>query len=87
MNHHNLNVLFSDKADPPVFCATMSRDHMKFLLSTLTFGDPETRQEKWIYDRFAAAGPIFETFNSNTSKYLNHNRQGISIELKNTSER
>ena len=70
MNHHSLNILFSDKAGPPVFSATMSRDHMKFLLSTLTFDDPETRKEKWPYDRSAAARPIFQMFNSNTSKYL-----------------
>ena len=70
MNRHNLNILFSDKAGPPVFSATMSRDRMKFLLSTLTFDDPETRNEKWQYDHFAAARPIFEMFNSNTSKYL-----------------
>ena len=61
MNHHSLNILFSDKAGPPV---------LKFLFSTLTFDDPDTRKEKWSYDRFAAARPIFEMFNSNTSKYL-----------------
>ena len=70
MNHHRLNILFSDKAGPPVFSVTMSRDRMKFLLSTLTFDVPETRKEKWPYDHFAAAYPIFEMFNSNTSKYL-----------------
>ena len=70
MNYLNLNILFSDKAGPPVFSATMSRDRMKFLLSTLTFEDPETRKEKWPYDRFAAARPIFEMSNSNTSKNL-----------------
>ena len=48
----------------------MSRDHIKFSLSTLTFDNPETRKEKWSYDRFAAALPIFEMFNSSTSKYL-----------------
>ena len=58
LNHHGVNILFSDKAGPPVFSATMSDDRMKFLLSTLTFDNPETRQEKWPYDRFAAASPI-----------------------------
>ena len=70
MNQHSLNTLFSDKAEPPVFGATMPCDRMKFLLSTLTFDDPATCKEKWPYDRFAAARPIFEMFNSNTSKYL-----------------
>ena len=72
MNHHSLNVLFSDKTGPPVFSVTMSRDRKKILLSTLTFDDPESRKEKWPYDRFAAAPAIFEIFNSNTSKYLLH---------------
>ena len=70
MNHHGLNTLLYDKAGPPIFSATMSRNRMKFLLSTLTFDDRETRKEKWPYDRFAAARPIFEMFNSNTCKYL-----------------
>ena len=46
MNQHSLHRLFSDKAGHPVFSATMSRDRMKFLLSILTFDDPETRKEK-----------------------------------------
>ena len=46
INYHGLNILFSDKAGPPVFSATMSRDCMKCLLSTLPFGDPKTRKEK-----------------------------------------
>ena len=70
MNYHSLNILFSDKAGPPVFSATMSGDRMKFLSSILKFGDSETRKEKWPYDPFADARPIFEMFNSNTSKYL-----------------
>ena len=70
MNHRSLNILFSDKTGPPIFSATMSRDRMNFFLSTLTFDDPGTCKEKWPYDRFAVAGPMFEMFNSNTSKYL-----------------
>ena len=70
MNHHDLITLLSDKAGPPVFSATMFRDRMKFLLSTLTFDEPETRKKKWLYDWFAATRPIFEMFNSNTCKYL-----------------
>ena len=31
MNHHSLNIIFSDKAGPPIFSATMSRYRMKFL--------------------------------------------------------
>ena len=71
MNHHRLDILFSDKAGPPlVFIARMSCDRMKLLLSTLAFDDPETRKEKCPYDRFAAARPIFEMLNYNTSKYV-----------------
>ena len=36
INHHSLNILFSDKAGPPVFSVTMSLDRVNFLLSTLT---------------------------------------------------
>ena len=46
MNHHDLITLLFDKAGPPVFSATMFRDRMKFLLSTLTFDEPETRKKK-----------------------------------------
>ena len=71
MNHHSLNILFSDKAGfPLVFIARMSCDRMKLLLSTLAFDDPETRKEKYPYDRFAAARPIFKMFNYDTSKYV-----------------
>ena len=70
MKHNSLNILISDKEGPPVFSATMSCDRMKFLLSTWTFDNPQTCKEKWPYDRFADARPIFEMFNSNTSKYL-----------------
>ena len=70
MNHHGLNTLLADKAGPTVFSATMFRNRLKFLSSTLTIDNPETRKEKWPYDCFAAARPIFEMFNSNTCKYL-----------------
>ena len=68
INYLSLSLLFFDKAGPPVVSATMSPDRVKFLLSTLTFDDPETRKENWPHDRFAAARPIVEKFNSNTSK-------------------
>ena len=70
MNDHSFNILFSDKAKLPIFSFTMSRENMKFLLSTLTFDNPEERKEKFLYDLFAAARSINERFNSNTSKYL-----------------
>ena len=70
MNDHSFNILFSDKAKLPIFSFTMSRESMKFLLSTLTFDNPEERKEKCPYDLFAAARSINERFNSNTSKYL-----------------
>ena len=70
MNDHSFNILFSDKAKLSIFSFTMSRESMKFLLSTLTFDNPEERKEKFLYDLFAAARSINERFNSNTSKYL-----------------
>ena len=42
---------------------------MKFLLSCITFDDPNERAERWRTDRFAAARPLYELFNSNCSKY------------------
>ena len=63
MKHHSLKILFSDKA-------AMSRDRIRFLLLTLRFDDPAERKEKWSCDRVAVACPIFQMFNSNTSKYL-----------------
>ena len=53
----------------PIFTATMSRQRMKFLLSCITFDDPNERAERWRTDRFAAARPLYELFNGNCSKY------------------
>ena len=72
MNYHSLNIWFSDKTGPSIFSATMSRDRMQFLLSRLIFDDSEERKEKWSYDRFAAAYPLLEMFNSNTSNTCCH---------------
>ena len=47
----------------------MSRQRMKFLLSCITFDDPNERAERWRTDRFAAARPLYELINSNCSKY------------------
>ena len=43
---------------------------MKFLLSFITFDNYQERQSLWPDDRFAAARPFFELFNSNYSKYV-----------------
>ena len=70
MNYHRLNFFFSGKEEPPIFSATMSRDCMKFVLSTLAFDDPEKGKEKWPYGHFATGRLILKIFNSDTSKYL-----------------
>ena len=62
--------LFSDVCGHAAFGATMSSSRFKFLLSHLRFDDPETRQERWKTDRFAAIRELFELFNDNLSKFL-----------------
>ena len=70
MNLHNLDIVFSDKAGPPIFGAIFSRDSAKFLLASLLFITREKFAIDFPTDRFASARPIFEMFNANCSKYL-----------------
>ena len=59
-----------DEAGHPIYRATMPRNRMKFLQATISFDNKKEREKRWPEDRFAAARPIFELFNSNLSKYL-----------------
>ena len=70
LNHHDLDILFSDKAGPPIFGAIFSRDRAKFLLASLSFITREECAINFPTDRFASARPIFEMFNASCSKYL-----------------
>ena len=70
LNHHDLDILFSDKAGPPIFGAIFSRDRAKFLLASLSFITREECAINFPTDRFASARPIFVMFNANCSKYL-----------------
>ena len=69
LNHYSIDHMFSKEMGIPIFTATMSKQRMKFLLSCITFDDPNERAERWRTDRFAAARPLYELFNSNCSKY------------------
>ena len=70
MNHRNIELLFAKDIGIDIFGATMSQQRMKFLLANITFDDPDERAQNWPSDRFAAARPLFEKFNSNCSKYV-----------------
>ena len=70
LNNHRYNILFSEKAGPAVFGATMSRDTFKFLISNIMFDDKNEREMNWPHDRFAAARVLFMMFNNNCTKYI-----------------
>ena len=70
LNHHDLDILFSDKAGPPIFGAIFSRDRANFLLASLSFITREECATNFPTGIFASARPIFEMFNANCSKYL-----------------
>ena len=70
LNHHGIELLFTNSIGPNVFGATMSQQQMKFLLAHITFDERADRAELWPTDRFAAARNIFEAFNRNCSKFV-----------------
>ena len=45
LNHYSIDHMFSKEMGIPIFTATMSRQRMKFLLSCITFNDPNERAE------------------------------------------
>ena len=55
--------LISNEICHPIFSATTSYNHMLFVKAMLTFDDPETRQERWKTDRFAAFRSVLERLN------------------------
>ena len=63
MNHHRLNIFFSDKAGPQIFSAATFSNSIKILLSTITFDNPEERKKN--YHMIPC-----EMLNCNTSKHL-----------------
>ena len=64
MNNHSYDVLFSEKAGPAVFGATMSRNRFKFLVANIMFDDHREREVNWPQGRFAAARVLFMMFNN-----------------------
>ena len=69
LSKHSTKELWSADG-PPVFGATMSQNRFEFLNSKISFDDPDTRQERFLNDRFAAIRDIFEHFNDNCGKYV-----------------
>ena len=63
-------ILFSDTKGLPMFGAVMSRDRFMFLISRISFDNPDTRTDRWKRDRFAAFREFFELFNENCSRYI-----------------
>ena len=53
-----------------VFASTMSMERFKFLASKIAFDDKESREERWVQDRFAAIRELFERFNTNCGKLI-----------------
>ena len=71
LNNHSLKeVLFSNRDGLPVFGASMSRQRFEFLMGHLCFDDFETRETRWIHDRFAAMRELFEHCNKQFAKCL-----------------
>ena len=57
-NKMSIRTLYSETG-PSIYGATMARDRFQFLLKHLSFDDPESRQERWRKDRFAAFRDFF----------------------------
>ena len=45
MNHHDIELLFTNSIGPNIFGATMSQQRMKFLLAHITFDERADRAE------------------------------------------
>ena len=70
LSHHNAKYLFETAIGHPIFGATMSGKRFRFLLAHIRFDDSQTRRDRFIHDRFAAARDLFEDFNNRCSSVL-----------------
>ena len=70
LNHHKIDILFSDKTGPSIFGVIFSRNRVKFLLASISFICRDECIKNFPEDRFASCHPIFKLFNANCSKYL-----------------
>ena len=55
INHHKIDILFSDKAGPPIFSSIFSRNRAKILLASLSFIDKTNCTQSFQSDRFASS--------------------------------
>ena len=70
LNHHKIDIPFSDKTGPPIFGAIFSENRVKFLLASISFISKDECIKIIPKDRFVSCCPMFELFNANCSKYL-----------------
>ena len=70
LSKQNCKNLYEDEIGHPIFGATMSYHRFVFLSSNIRFDNINTRQERFIHDRFAAFREIFEDFNNRCSSVL-----------------
>ena len=71
VNLHMTDRLFSNDSHF-IFGAIMSKNRFRFLIDHICFNDPQERTQLWETDRFAAVREIWEIFNSNLSKHVQH---------------
>ena len=70
-NMTNYHKLWRDSCyGHPIYSACLSRHRFAFLRHHITFDDPDTREERWQHDRFAAMRQFFEAANDNFSSRL-----------------
>ena len=69
-NYCDIKGLWNLPQSNPLFTATMSRKRFTQLLKFLSMDDPETRRDRFQYDRLAAARQCFEMFNDNCGTHL-----------------
>ena len=70
LNNWNLQRLWREGLGPAVFSATMGKHRFKFLNKHIMFDNPDTRQQRWRLDRFAAAREFFEMWNDRCGQML-----------------
>ena len=70
LSKQKYSILFNDEVANPIFGATMSYNRFRFLHSNIKFDDINTRQFRFLSDRFAAMRDFFEQFNDRCSSVL-----------------
>ena len=69
LNHHKVDILFSNKTCPPIFGAIFSRNRVKFLLASISFISRDESIKNFPEDIFASCR-VVRVIQCNCSKYL-----------------